>query len=216
MPRVPDSPKIFHITHVQNLSGIVRDGVLWSDAKRIEAAPDTQVVGMKVIKARRLTELPVKCHPGTKVGEYVPFYLCPRSVMLYILHMGNHPELTYHGGQGPMVHIVADLRATVAWAAAQGRRWAITSSNAGARYTPFYSDLGDLDKINWEAVEARDFREAEIKDGKQAEFLLHQSLPWELVEAIGVRDAAVADQAHAALCGADHHPDVRVERAWYY
>ena len=106
-------PKIYHLTHVRNLPGIIHAGALWSDAKRIELAIDCEVVGMSSIKERRLN-LPVKCHPRTTVGQYVPFYFCARSIMLYILHMGNHPDLTYHGGQRPIVHLVADLRATVA------------------------------------------------------------------------------------------------------
>jgi len=52
----------------------------------------------------------VKCHPGTKVGQYVPFYFCPRSIMLYILHRGNHPDLDYREGQGPILHLQADSR----------------------------------------------------------------------------------------------------------
>jgi len=40
---------------------------------------------MSTIKARRLYDLEVDCHPGTKVGEYVPFYFCPWSIMLYLL-----------------------------------------------------------------------------------------------------------------------------------
>ena len=136
--------------------------------------------------------------------------------MLYILYKGNHPEITYHGGQKPLVHIVADLRATVAWADTQARRWAITSGNAATSYTPFYADLGDLDKVDWEAVEARDWSEAATKEGKQAEFLLHESFPWDLVESIGVLDAAVADQARAALRGAGNQPNISVERLWYY
>jgi hypothetical protein len=56
------------------------------------------VVGMSEIKRRRLEDLEVSCLPGTKVGEYVPFFFCPRSVMLYILHMANHPDITYREG----------------------------------------------------------------------------------------------------------------------
>jgi hypothetical protein len=37
------------------------------------------VVGMSEIKRRRLEALDVDCHPGSKVGEYVPFYFCPRN-----------------------------------------------------------------------------------------------------------------------------------------
>jgi hypothetical protein len=61
--------------------------------------------------------------------------------MLYLIYQANHQELTYRGGQGPIVHVEADLRATVAWADAQMRRWAFTLSNAGARYFEDRSDL---------------------------------------------------------------------------
>ncbi len=51
----------------------------------------------EVVSRRR--RLPVPCHPGTWVGDYVPFYFCPRSVMLYVISRKNHPSLTYRGGQ---------------------------------------------------------------------------------------------------------------------
>ncbi len=86
MGRVPDQPKIYHITHWRNMPQILADGGLWSDAERIARGLECQIVGMSDIKRRRLEELKVDCHPGTKVGQYVPFYFCPRSIMLYILH----------------------------------------------------------------------------------------------------------------------------------
>jgi hypothetical protein len=109
MTRVPAKPKIYHITHVRNLPQIVRAGRIWSDAKRIELGLQNEIVGMAEIKKRRLEELDVKCHPGTKVGQYVPFYFCFRSSMLYILHRGNHPGLEYREGQRRIVHLQADL-----------------------------------------------------------------------------------------------------------
>jgi hypothetical protein len=102
---VPAHPKVFHITHVRNLRNIVKAGVLWSDAKRVEMGLSCNVVGMSHIKQRRLQEIEVRCHAGTHVGEYVPFYFCPRSIMLYILHRGNHPDLDYNEGQQPIVHL---------------------------------------------------------------------------------------------------------------
>ncbi len=91
MSPVPADPKIYHITHLRNLPEIIQSGCLWSDAKRLELCLDCEIVGMSAIKQRRLKEIEVDCNSGTKVGEYVPFYFCPRSIMLYILHMGNHP-----------------------------------------------------------------------------------------------------------------------------
>ena len=96
--------------------------------------------------------LPVRCHPGDTVGQYVPFYFCSRSVMLYLLHRGNHPEVNYCGGQEPIVHLEADLRTVVDWAQAHGRRWAFTLSNAGAYYAEFRDSLEALDEIRWDAV----------------------------------------------------------------
>ena len=216
MTGIPDNPKIYHITHVNNLARIAEAGVLWSDAKRVELGLDCQVVGMSTIKRRRLVELEVNCHPGTKVGEYVPFYFCPRSIMLYILHMANHPELTYTGGQRPIVHMEADLRKTVAWAKAHQRRWTFSDCNAGARYANFWANLGDLDKIDWAAMEAADFRDIKVKEGKQAEFLVHESFPWELVERIGVMDRAIAAQVNNTLREMIHKPVADVQRTWYY
>lgn len=54
--------------------------------------------------------------------------------MLYLLHRSNHPELSYRGGQGPIIHLEADLKESVAWAEGNGLRWAFTLSNAGAYY----------------------------------------------------------------------------------
>lgn len=98
---VPQRPKIYHITHINNLPSVV-DAVLWSDADRVRQGLNCEVIGMNEIKRRRLEELNVDCHPDTKVGDYVPFYFCPRSIMLYLLHMGNHPDLSYLGGQRPI------------------------------------------------------------------------------------------------------------------
>jgi hypothetical protein len=67
---------------------------------------------MSEVVARR-KRLPVSCHPGTCVGDYVPFYFCPRSVMLYVISRRNHSSLTYRGGQAPIVHLETDLHAVV-------------------------------------------------------------------------------------------------------
>lgn len=215
MAQVPTQPKIYHITHLRNLAQIADTGGLWSDAKRIARGLDCKIVGMSEIKRRRLEELEVGCHPATKVGQYVPFYFCPRSIMLYILHQANHPDLDYREGQQRIVHLQADLLATVHWAVKNSVRWAFTTANAGTRYTSFYNSLDRLSEVNWAAVAATDFRNAEIKDGKQAEFLLYDWFPWELVEKIGVFNQSISDEVSETLVAA-HTPIVSVERGWYY
>ena len=212
---IPASPKIYHITHVTNLEAIAAAGGLLSDAAMIAIGGPKTPIGMPNIKAARLG-MPVSCNPGTFVGAYVPFNFCPRSVMLNIIWYANHPNLTYRGGQGPIVHLEADMHAAVSWAEAKGKRWAFSTSNARAAYTQFHADLGRLDQVNWDAVSARDFRQADVKEAKQAEFLIEETLPWHLVERIGVHTQGVAQQASDALRDAAHRPIIELRRDWYY
>ena len=111
MSGIPHPVKICHITHVDNLASIVSDGCLWCDAIIAERRGNTSI-GMSKIKERRLNELTLSSHPALHVGDCVPFYFCPRSVMLFIFYRGNHPEMDYRGGQEPIVHLVADMHRT--------------------------------------------------------------------------------------------------------
>lgn len=215
MTQLPAVTRIYHITHVDNLASVVRAGGLVSDAEMVAHGGPAVTVGMSSIKQRRMS-LPVKCHPGDLVGEYVPFYFCPRSIMLYILHRANHPELSYRGGQGPIVHLELDLRAAADWAEGCGLRWAFTLTNAGAYYTEFRDDLAQLSDIDWDAVANPDFTSASVKEGKQAEFLVQQRVPWELVERVGVRTASIQVKAQTGIAGAAHQPPVVVLPRWYF
>lgn len=215
MATVPAAIKLYHITHMDNLPSILADGGLWSDAELIARGGPASSIGMGSIKRRRLA-LPVKCQPADFVGSYVPFYFCPRSIMLYLIHCANHPELTYRGGQGPILHLELDMHEVIAWADAQSRRWVFSLSNAGAVYAEFRNRIDQLHEVNWPAVAATDFRDPQVKEGKQAEFLLQGFVPWQLVRRIGTLTAAVQRQAMQALGGDSHRPPVQVCRHWYY
>lgn len=211
----PRPTSIYHITHVENLPLIAAEEGLLSDARMEARNGPAMAIGMSAIKRRRLG-LAVKCHAGDTVGEYVPFYFCPRSIMLYILHMANHDELSYRSGQAPIVHLQADLDATAAWAEGAGVRWAFSLANAGATYAPFRSSLAQLEEVDWAAVAASDFRDPLVKEGKQAEFLVRESVPWSLIERIGVCSEKVRARVLAALEGAAHQPRVDVVSDWYF
>lgn len=207
-------PKLYHIVHVDRLPSIVAEGCLWCDAEVVRRNPAGTSIGMTAIKQRRLTELTLSSHPELHVGDCVPFYFCPRSVMLYLIYQGNHPELTYRGGQEPIIHLETDLQATIAWASEAGQRWAFTLSNAGSYYFEDRCDLTNLDEVDWNAVHARDWRNC--KDGKQAEFLVEQFFPWHLVDRIGVYSEPQYRAIVNALPGSRRRPRVEVLRDWYY
>lgn len=210
---MPAQPKIYHICHVDRLPSILNCNGLFSDAKVLELDLPGTVVGMSNIKQRRLNELRLDSHPTLFVGQCVPFYFCPRSVMLYLIHRRN-AELTYQGGQAQIVHLESDLHETVTWANTNNRRWAFTLSNAGSYYFEDRADLANLHEIDWDAVQARIWNQC--KEAKQSEFLFEESFPWGLVRRIGVSNNIVYGQVLNALQQQEHKPTVEVKTDWYY
>lgn len=113
--------KIFHITHVDNLIGIIASGCLWCDAQRLAQGFDSTNIGYSHIKARRMAHAVTVSEGGT-LGNYVPFNFCPRSVMLYVVSIGHE---NYDQGQTPIIHLVSSVDTIVA----SGRPWAFTGIN---------------------------------------------------------------------------------------
>ena len=196
---IPERLKIYHITHTQNITSILKTGALYSDARRSKESIGNIMIGISEIKRRRLEEIHVLCCPDKRVGDFVPFYFCPRSIMLYIIFMGNH----------------ADLK-TVEWAARHGIEWAFSTSNAGARYTQFFNKKEKLNLIDWDAVTASDFRDSLVKDKKQAEFLFHDSFPLHLVDKFATINEAAAEKLKEIMRGTEFASKIVIEPSWYF
>ncbi|MCS3731027.1 type II toxin-antitoxin system toxin DNA ADP-ribosyl transferase DarT [Bradyrhizobium betae] len=215
MTQSPPGAKIYHIVNVDRLPSIIAHNRLLCDSEIIKLALPGTTIGMGSIKERRL-RLPVDCYANAFVGNFVPFYFCPRSVMLYVIHCANSPELAYKGGQGPIVHLEADLHKVIEWADGNNHSWAFSGSNAGAAYAQFWKVAAQLDQLNWEHIAATQWAQADIKEAKQAEFLMYNHFPWHLVERIGVHSKAVFNVAVNALAQAAHKPTVQILPHWYY
>lgn len=213
----PKNPKIYHIVHLDRLRSIVCDGYLWCDASVSKRDISGTGIGMSGIKKRRLSK-PLQSHTDLCVGDCVPFYFCPRSVMLFVIYRGNHPDLSYTEGQEAILHLVGDLRHATAWANDNNLRWACTLSNAGSSMFEDFCSLSQLEKINWNHVKAVDWRSPDVKESKQAEFLVESRFPWHLVECIGVYSEDVRNRVLEVLGkhSVQHRPCVKVKRSWYY
>lgn len=212
---ISEKIKLYHIVHLDNLKTVLEHRGLLCDAELRRRRILITTIGMNKIKRRRLEEIRVKTYPDLFVGDCVPFYFCPRSIMLYLIARGNHPELGYRGGQENIIHMVADFDKVVAWARMTGRRYVFTISNAGSYYLDDFTEKKDLCRINWQAVNSRYWKDC-IEE-KQAEFLLEYEFPFELVEKIGVfsheqRQNVVKIFSENCL----KSPEVTVERTWYY
>jgi len=213
---VPQSPKIYHIVHIDRLQSIINTGGLLCDKEVLNRQCCGTNIGLSNIKERRLTVNQLSSHPGLFVGECVPFYFCPRSIMLYVISRGNMEGLAFSGGQSNVIHLQSDLMRVIDWANANSIRWAFTTSNAGNSYYDDFADVSQLGRVDWDSVNATDWRDRTVKEGKQAEFLIESFFPWELVEYIGVYSTGVHRSVMSTIGKHQHLPLVEVKTPWYY
>lgn len=216
---VPTSPKIYHILHVDKLNSIANDGFLWCDIKISSQSFSGTMIGMEKIKQRRRNKT-LASYSDLHVGDCVPFYFCPRSVMLYLISCQNHPELSYQDGQSEIIHLEADLYDSIKWASRHNKRWVFTLSNAGSVFFEDRCDLEQLHEINWSAVASKQWGGShvapETKEHKQAEFLIEFSYPWHLIERIGVKNNQIAQKISDDLFDNQYCPKIEVIKDWYY
>ncbi len=157
---------------------------------------------------------PVLLPPGGTLGDYVPFYFAPLSPMLYAIHRGQVEG--YVGGQSEVVHLASTVEAV----AEAKLAWVFTEGHAEIRFTGFFNDLGDLDKIDWGVMRGRYWydtdNDPDRKRRRQAEFLVRDFFPWALISHIGVCNRNAELLVTQALEHSPHKPNAAVERSWYY
>lgn len=208
LPRDLTKTYLYHITDISNLPSILVSGGLLSDCALAGVAH--QVIGYPNIKQRRMTQYRVPCCGNRFVGEFVPFYFCPRSPMLYTVNRGNTGRQP--GCQTSIVHLVT----TVSVAVKQGRPFAISDGNAAAAYTSFRNDLASLDDpthLRWADINTNQWQGK--MHFKQAEFLVADWFDWSAIVFIGCHNSTAAAQV-AYLLPQHGGPNVGVQPDWYY
>lgn len=135
--------------------------------------------------------------------------------MLYLIYSGKSNDIAYKGGQSSIVHLVADLNATITWTNQSQKRWVFTSSNAGSHYFEDTNNITNLSQLRWDSI-LTNYWAGEHKEGKQAEFLLENRFPWHLIEQIGVINAEVQAKVSSLTVSASHQPNIIVQQDWYY
>lgn len=204
----PTQIPIFHITDVANLTSIVADGRLLSDAAMLQAGKKNRKIGYDHIKLRRMA-MPVPCC-GRNVGEFVPFYYCPRTPMLFTLNRGNVQGCA-PGCQSTIVHLVSRVSVGIA----MGRPWALSDASANSNYPPnFYDDPARFDQIDWPLIRSNSW--AGQSGRKQAEFLVADSFDWGGILLIGCHNAGIVGQVTKILANVPNPPKVEHRPNWYF
>jgi len=205
---------IYHITHISNLTSILKADGLWCDSRRREQGFPIVGIAYQNIKDRRAKRAVSVAARGT-LADYVPFYFAPRSPMLYAIHTGAVEG--YKGGQAAVLHLVS----TVKTASGTGRPWCFTDGHADMAITDFCDDLDKLAKfIDFHIMQDRYWTDTpdqpDRRRRRQAEFLVHECFPWKFVTEIGVHDPDIAAQVAKILSPEKHQPRISVRPEWYY
>ena len=204
---------ICHITHIDNLPSILREGGLICDRRAEENGLVKQGIAHDHIKLRR-SKRKILRDPGGNLCDYVPFYFCHHSPMLYAIH--RNQVMSYTGGQSSIVYLVSDTDTIVK----TNLPYVFTDGHADMKLSRQFSDVVDLNKLDWDIIKATSWSDTD-EDGdrtrrKQAEFLVHDFFPWHCVTEIGVYNENIASSVAALIRGNEYLPPVRMRRAWYY
>jgi hypothetical protein len=205
---------IYHITHVDNLPGIVAAGGLYCKAQASMPAQRVNVSHYDLQERRG--RCIVTCGPGGNLHDYVPFYFAPRSPMLYALYRGN--VAGYQGGQTPIVYLVASAQRIHE----REIPFVFSDGHPIMALSRFYERLEDLDYVDWEVMAGRYWNDTiehpNRKQLRQAEFLVLGFFPWDCVDWLAVRTQTMEAQVRSfleALPSSARRP-VRRMPQWYF
>ncbi|OYT75841.1 MAG: hypothetical protein CFK49_01090 [Armatimonadetes bacterium JP3_11] len=202
---------IYHITHIENLVNIVKEGRLYCDVRAAQYMSHS-IAYSHLKRKRKQRAVPIE--PKGTLANYVPFYFAPRSPMLYAIHTGY----VRNGlSQTEIIYLVTSVEAV----ARQGKPFVFTDRHPLSISARFSNDLSHLDHyVDWNVMRSEYWCDSpnhpDRKSRRQAEFLVYQQLEWHLIEQIGVYDSTRLDAVLQLLRHATHQPPVAVRRDWYY
>ena len=212
---MPVPTNIYRMIHIDNLDMLLRrqalhapnhcpaDGLVYKTIHNIDVQSSRHVYS-------------VPRGPKGSLHDYLPFYFGRRSVMLLNLHTGRVQG--YVEGQEPLINLVSSVEKVIE----SHRPFVFTDGHGLAAFTDWYTSTSDLDKVDWDVVNADRWNDTpehpDRQRRKQAEFLVHEHCPWSAIRGICVINDTMKTRVETIL--ADH--DVALQRkvlrkpSWYY
>jgi len=167
----PEKALIWRIVHRDNLAWILDNGLHCGNSA--VKAPGWVSIGNPELTDKRATHR-VPIPPGGFLNDYVPFYFTPFSVMLKNIHSGRSVQ---RRANEEIVILVSSLRHIQK----QGLPFLFTDSHAYYQWSNYYDNLNQLDRVDWQLLQRRDFKRDPDDPAKferyQAEALVHQHCP---------------------------------------
>jgi len=147
-------------------------------------------------------------YPASVVGDHVPFYLAPRSPMLYRLAKRGHNQehLVYLGVR------LGDLPDKL--------NWCVSDGNARSRDTEFMRGLNGLGEfVDFDTLCMRDWPDPEDWDRprrRQAELLVYREVPLGLVSHVVCKTEAILQHVRPLFADVGAMMQYRIEPRNYF
>jgi len=213
---IPNPTLILRIIHKDNLHIYLRRGGIhapnnWpSDGLTYKTIHNLQIQSQ-----RGVTQIP--CGSRGCIHDYVSFYFGYLSPMMLNLKTGR--VAGYEEGQEPLIYLVSTAQKIQ-----QSGIPIVFSDGHGnvVRLTQWFNDLQDLDKVDWDVVYRRywkdDVNDMDRQRRKQAEFLVYRFCDWSLIKEIAVIDSEVKSDIENTMWQfpkACWRP-IQIRSDWYY
>jgi hypothetical protein len=222
--KIPRPLRIFHMTAICNLASIAKSKKLYSNALLQKKKIEYGNIAYQGAQGKRATKMVAK-PPGGVIHDYVPFYFAPRSPMLFTINKGNVEGCPHR--QQDIVHFMTTVEAVIA----DQSPYVFYDYNATLSIATCYSDVKNLTKIDWNL-----FHELPCLDGyckywhsvldnpkyslrqetRQAEFLVHKSVPLKLIGLVGAYNEAKAAEVSQIFEEAGIELEVQAKPEWYF
>ena len=160
-------------------------------------------------RSRRLVAVP----PGGTLSDYVPFYFTPYSIMMFNIHTG-------YGVKQLANEDIVIFVSSLPQVAAQGVQFVFTNQHAYPPMADYFTDLAQLDQIDWPLLQSRSFKHDPDDPGKkeryQAEALLWKHVPLGALQGLCCYTPAVEQQIKAEVELRELSFKVAVQKGWYF
>jgi len=207
----PKKALIWRIVHRDNIPWILDNGLHCGNSAI--QSPNWVHIGNPELIDKRATH-PVPVGMGGCLNDYVPFYFTPFSPMMKNIHSG-------WGGirQQPndeIVIMVSNLYRVRDFALP----FVFTDGHAYYAWSNFYTDLTDLHKIDWDIIQARNFRRDPDDPAKferyQAEALVHGHCPVQALDGMVCYTESTKQQLDTWLQQRNLAMQVIARPGWYF
>lgn len=206
----PEKALIWRIVHRDNLPWIWRNGLHCGNSQT--RSPAWVNIGSTDLINKRATH-PVPAPPGGALNDYVPFYFTPFSAMMLNIRTGR--GVTRRANEEIVI-----LVSSLPHLQAQGIAFLFTDMHAYYAWTSFYSDLSDLDKVDWGILQRRDFKRDPDDPQKferyQAEVLVHQHCPVTGLLGVVCYTQVMKEQIEQQLAAQGLELPVHARTGWYF